>query len=228
VKIAVALGRNGVLTNTERGAEPVLWHHTTMTPTVTFTWHHTIPWNCLAAFWNGLVAGKHWTAVELFLRLVSADKPHDIMDQIKSGALMDRDRLHTQLTWQGWNIVEGPGGDFREDDPGEGYDRWFNHGLSDNQRATVQAVDQLYLLIEPLASRPSRLDFPEIPKEIKPNISALDAKDLARGLSPLIGSLRGRSLMFWNSASWEKVQDGRVHPKLPSVWNVKPKWKKRR
>ena len=73
------------------------------------------------AVWNGLVGGAHWSAVKMFLHLASAPDPQGIVQQIRSGGLLRRDELHTMLTWQGWNIVEGPGGHFRADDPGEAF-----------------------------------------------------------------------------------------------------------
>ena len=219
----MALNTNGILTDPSRGAEPSDWEHSTVTPVVTFTWHHTIPWNCLAAVWNGLVAGQHWAAVETFLRLVSAQDPAGAVRQIRSGTLMDRDRLHTQLTWQGWNIVEGPGGDFREGDPGEGYDKWSIQGLSNNQRSTVQAVDQLYMAMRPLAARPPRPGF----ATNVPNLSANEAKAVEKAMAQQMAALRGKPPMLWNPDAWEVVREGQADRKLPSLWRTPPIWRKR-
>jgi hypothetical protein len=64
----MALEMNGIVGG-DRGAEPQGWKHATVTPAISFTWHHTIPWNCLLAVWNGMVRGGHWKAVNEFLQL---------------------------------------------------------------------------------------------------------------------------------------------------------------
>lgn len=220
----MALGSNGLLTDSARGSEPAAWRHSVMTPAVTFTWHHTIPWNCLAAVWNGLVAGQHWDAVQSFLQLVSAQDPRGIVRQIQSGKLMNRDMLHTQLTWQGWNIVEGPGNEFRAGDPGEAYDAWSTiHGVSGSQRGTIHAVNLLYTVMRPLALRPARPGF----TGQVPNISAAEARQLARLMSSQTGNLRGRSPMLWNGEAWAVVQEGKIDRRFPGRWQVKPVWRKK-
>jgi hypothetical protein len=198
-----------------------------MTPAVTFTWHHTIPWNCLLAVWNGLVAGQHWNAVRLFLQIVSDPHPHTTTEQIKKGELMNRDSLHTLLTWQGWNIVEGPGGDFRADDPKEDVERWsLVKGVTGNQRATLQSVALLYIAMKPLAVKPRRPGFSgTVPV---PTITTAEAEGLERALLAQMQTLRGKSPIRWSEEMWTLVdnQAGRADRKRPGVWNTTPSWQK--
>lgn len=91
----------------DRGSEPSRWQHASTKPLITLTWHHTIPWNCLRNVWNGLVAGQHWNALDEFMNLIGVPNRAEVITQIKNKNLQDRDGLHTLVTWQGWNIVEG-------------------------------------------------------------------------------------------------------------------------
>lgn len=104
-----------------RGSEPSSWHHTELVPSVTFTWHHTIPWNGLRATWNYLVAGRHWGCVEEYLKIISAPHVALTFKALKNApaTLFPHDeKLLELLTWQSWNIVEGPGNQYRIGDPG--------------------------------------------------------------------------------------------------------------
>jgi hypothetical protein len=97
----MALEMNGIVGG-DRGAEPQGWKHATVTPAISFTWHHTIPWNCLLAVWNGMVRGGHWKAVNEFLQLTGGSSVGIIIEQLNAQALtIDRDALHTQLTSMG-------------------------------------------------------------------------------------------------------------------------------
>jgi hypothetical protein len=214
------LAVNGIV-GTDRGGEPAAWHHASMTPEITFTWHHTIPWNNLRDVWNGLVDGKYWNAVSKFLYLVGTTAPAPVITAIKAEQLQNRDALHTQLTWQGWNIVEGPGNEYRTDDPGEAYDEWSGVGMSANQKSTYQAVAILYTTMKQVNALPKRTgtDIPQI--------KAILAKKLETAFGEASGPLRGKSPMPWNEAMWFRVTEGRIDKKLPRVWYTKPAWGKR-
>ena len=146
-----------------------------------------------------------------------------VIAQIRAGRLVGRDTLHTQLTWQGWNIVEGPGGTNRApgDDPGEAFDSWSGAGMSTNQRNTLAAVKLLYVVMQKMQNLPSRLGT------TIPNINARDAKALENALKSAKSSLRGKAPMPWNDAMWVVVTEGRVE-KGRSVWYTPPTWRKRR
>lgn len=217
------LGLNGIVTE-DRGNEPALWHHSVMTPSITFTWHHTIPWNCLRAVWNGVVHGRHWDAIEAYLDLISASNVSTIVRDLKNGNLtIDRDLLHTQLTWQGWNIVEGPGNEYRNDDPGEQFDGWSGAGMSGNQTATLLAVKGLYdNCMRRIQQLPAAAGTNNIP-----NISAQDAKTVATAMRGARHALRGKQPVKWEEKMWFPVTEGRVDKSRPGIWYTKPVWRRR-
>ncbi len=207
---------NGIVTE-HRGSEPTDWEHSTMTPSITFTWHHTIPWNCLREVWNGLVRGKHWDAVSEYLGLIGAASVPVIVQGLKAGALtVDRDALLTQLTWQGWNIVEGPGNEYRAegDDPGEAFDSWSGESMSGNQKATLLAVKSLYIN----AMRPVAL---------LNNVDGTNASKVAKAMRSARPTLRGKAPIKWNEDMWTVVTAGRVSDKVPGIWYTKPTWQRR-
>lgn len=211
----MALDVDGLVSTPARGAEPSDWTHASMSPAVTFTWHHTIPWNKLRAVWNGLVAGEHWDAVDMFLQLVQAPKRQLVLQQIRAKALTeDRDALHTRLTWQGWNIVEGPGGEFRKpgDDPGEKSERWATTGASSNQTQTLQAV---YALDETIQLLPAAQD----------SIGSTQAAALLAAMRRVKQTARPTPIP-WSEAMWVRTREGRVG-KAPGAWSTRPEWRRR-
>lgn len=219
----MALGSDGLLTDSARGSEPEQWHHTVHKPAIVFTWHHTIPWNCLRLAWNGLIGGRHWKAAELFLQIASVPDPAGTVRRMRDGVLMNRDQVHSLLTWQGWNIVEGPGGDHRIGDPGEGYDGWSTViGVSSNQRSRLQGVNSLYTRMDELSKRTL---LRESGREF-PAISASEAKALERLLHAEMGNLRGKPPILWTEAMWTVVKAGKADKHHPSRWATIPTWRK--
>lgn len=216
----MALGEDGIVNNADRGGEPPGWVHARMSPAVVFTWHHTIPWNRLRAVWNGLVRGRHWDAVDLFLQLAQAPNRQSVLQQIKAGHLVeDRDALLTRLTWQGWNIVEGPGGEFRtpDDDPGERSEHWSTIGMSSNQAQTAQAVQALDVA---MALLPAALGDGTGP------VTDAQAAGLAASMRRVKQAVR-HAPMPWSEAMWVRTREGRVE-KGAAVWSTRPQWRARR
>lgn len=216
------LEANGIIKG-DRGAEPGKWQHTPTTPSVTLTWHHTIPWNCLRAVWNGLVAGEHWEALAEFMQLISVPNYAGVLQQIKDKNVHDRDGLHTLVTWQGWNIVEGPGSEYRQqgDDPGEKYEHWSGKGMSGNQLSTLQQVNVLNLCMAPFAA--CALD----PATNAPEIKRAEAEQLRRVIKQVRPTLKGKAPMLWKESMWHNVQQGKVDKKNVGKWATKPIWRRR-
>ncbi|APS35769.1 MULTISPECIES: hypothetical protein [Serratia] len=206
----------------DRGSEPSRWQHASTKPLITLTWHHTIPWNCLRNVWNGLVAGQHWDALDEFMNLIGVPNRAEVLKQIKNKNLQDRDGLHTLVTWQGWNIVEGPGNEYRAqgDDPGENFDGWSGKGMSTNQQATQQQVNVLYRVMEPLGRR--ALDA----ARQAPPITAKEAGILQRTIKQTRPTLRGKEPIRWQEDMWHQVQSGK-EAKHFARWDTKPVWRKR-
>ncbi|HEY4352182.1 MAG TPA: hypothetical protein VGN31_13210 [Paraburkholderia sp.] len=215
----MALNSNGIISGSGRSSEPEGWKHKVMTPTVQFTWHHTIPLDDLTRVWNGLINGEHWGVVDEYLQIIGFRAVQNTIDELKAGTFQDRDELHTAIQWPSWNIVEGPGGEFREDDPGNGFERWtVPPGISNNQREMLNAVGAIYLRVTPIA----RAGRPE-----DTAIDAVQARALRDELSNYKKVLRGKGPIEWNEAMWESTREGRKDKKIDK-WLTKPQWKAKR
>ena len=63
------------------------------------------------------------------MNLIGVPNRAEVLKQIKNKNLQDRDGLHTLVTRQGWNIVEGPGNEYRAQGTiGENFDGWSGKG----------------------------------------------------------------------------------------------------
>lgn len=217
----MGFGTDGQLINGDRGAEPMSWVHTVMVPSVTFTWHHTIPWNGLRATWNYLVAGQHWTCVEEYLQIISAPHVEQTLKALKQAPgipFPDDEKLLELLTWQGWNIVEGPGNSNRIGDPEGGHERWPTRALSGQQRTTMQAVDLVCMAMERIYGN---LNQPHL-------ITLKDVEKLEKTLRAQRPLLRGRDPIKWTPGMWNPLVEGRVSAKAKGTWYSAPKWERGR
>lgn len=206
------------IVSSSRGSEPTGWTHAVTRPQIAMTWHHTIPWNRLRDTWNGLVRNKCWDGVDQFLQLISAPNVATIISQIKSGTLQDRDALFTLLTWQGWNIVEGPGGTFRldGDDPEDKFDDWSGAGMTSNQKSTLQAVKILNMEMEAFVTACGAGT---------PTTEQL--RKIVNALTTAKPTLRGKQPMAWNEEMWTIVTVGVVHKTQPANWERQPVYRRR-
>lgn len=167
-------------------------------PSITFTWHHTIPWNCLRAVWDYLVAGQHWGCVKEYLMIISPPHVEATLSALKKAPAIPfppNDKLLELLTWQGWNIIEGPGNEYRAagDDPGERYDRWALSTLSSNQRASLQHVDNVYLAMAKIQANAAAAN-------LSPLTAAADVLRLQMAFNAGRQAMRGRAPIMWNPA----------------------------
>ncbi|HWW68491.1 MAG TPA: hypothetical protein VN089_00975 [Duganella sp.] len=217
----MGFGTDGQLINGDRGDEPSSWHHTELVPSVTFTWHHTIPWNGLRATWNYLVAGRHWACVEEYLKIISAPHVELTLKALKNAPgipFAHDEKLLELLTWQGWNIVEGPGNQYRIGDPGEAHERWPTGALTGKQRSTMQAVDLVRMAMERIYSN---VHQPHL-------ISATDVEKLEKTFKAMRPLLRGREPIRWTPGMWNAVVEGRVSAKAKGTWYSSPIWERGR
>jgi hypothetical protein len=130
-------------------------------------WHHIIPYQTLRDTWNRLVQQHIQTdwqearvTIRQFLSLCDRNLPNldETLDRMRFENT-DRKRaghnreerlttpevndLGTAATWQAWNIVGGPAGYSRSDDPaGDGVDR-FRVGLRPSERDRMRFVEEL-------------------------------------------------------------------------------------
>ncbi|TCP34022.1 hypothetical protein EV292_10411 [Sphingomonas sp. BK235] len=201
---------NGKLDGIGRADAPSSWKHTRgLEPDIDLTWHHVIPLRCLTTVWNGLVEGEHWSTAERFLHVAGADNASHLVEEMKAGRIggEERDVLHEHVTWQGWNIVEGPGGLCRSDDPGDQYERFHWTSLSGNQRATLMAVSAIYSEMGPLHRQLDRAE----PRKI----SSQQAKSLSDSLSTNRLALRKKAPIPFSEGMWDKLDPGRAGKRKP-------------
>lgn len=217
----MAFGADGQLINGDRGSEPGSWHHTELVPSVTFTWHHTIPWNGLRATWNYLVAGRHWGCVEEYLKIISAPHVALTLKALKDAPAIPfphDEKLLELLTWQGWNIVEGPGNQYRIGDPGEAHEMWPTGALSGSQRTTMQAVDLVRMAMEPIYRNVNQQNL----------ILPAHVAKLERTFKAERARLRGREPIRWTPGMWKVIVPGRVSAKAKGSWYHSPIWERGR
>ncbi|MFC0396986.1 hypothetical protein [Paraburkholderia rhizosphaerae] len=217
----MALQANGIISGAGRASEPEGWKHAEVKPAIQFTWHHTIPLDDLTRLWNGLINGGHWNAVDEYLQIIGFSSVQTTINELKAGKFQARrDELHTAIQWPGWNIVEGPGGAYREDDPGNGVESWYvPPGGSNGQRTILNRVKNA---ICPLIEK--------IPRTVRPEDTAIDAetaKRLAAELKNQRPSLRGKGPIEWNPDMWEQTREGRKD-KNRDIWLTTPQWRARR
>lgn len=217
----MAFGADGQLINGDRGSEPGSWHHTELVPSVTFTWHHTIPWNGLRATWNYLVAGRHWGCVEEYLKIISAPHVALTLKALKDAPAIPfphDEKLLELLTWQGWNIVEGPGNQYRIGDPGEAHEMWPTGALSGSQRTTMQSVDLVRMAMEPIYRNVNQQNL----------ILPVHVAKLERTFKAERARLRGREPIRWTPGMWKVIVPGRVSAKAKGSWYHSPIWERGR
>jgi hypothetical protein len=214
----MGFGADGQLVNGDRGDEPASWRHTEVVPSITFTWHHTIPWNGLRATWNYLVAGQHWSCVEEYLKIISAPHVEQTLKALKSAPAIpfpNDEKLLELLTWQGWNIVEGPGNQYRVNDPGERHEKWPTRALTGNQRTTIQSVDLVRIAMERIYNNAAAT-------------TPMDVEKLEKALKAARPLLRGREPIKWTPDMWNPLVEGRVSAKAKGTWYSAPIWERGR
>lgn len=216
----MALATNGVAP-ADRGANPGSWVHVTTRPTINMAWHHTIPWNCLRSIWNSLVCSGHWDGVDEFMQLCGCGNIASRIAAMKANTLPanDRDDIHTAITWQGWNIVEGPETPFRNDDPGENFDAHSGTGMSDNQKSTHLAITALFTSLSPIAAT-------DRTGAGRNNLTSTEKATITKAIRTAKTTLRGKDKIAWTVDMWDKVQDGRPHPSQPVNWSTPPVYRK--
>ncbi|MCC6426068.1 MAG: hypothetical protein IT435_04535 [Phycisphaerales bacterium] len=155
----MAINADGTLSGDGREGADAPWAHTDVPGAVAgfLAWHHMIPWNCLRDTWkklrspttgqgNALAAlDPNWDVLYWYMYLLAVPDPADKIKKMKKSQLTtgDQDVIFTKLVWNGWNIVEGPAGQFRTDDPAEDYDL-FRVGLSSHERQRAVETQLLF------------------------------------------------------------------------------------
>jgi len=134
-------------------------------------WHHVIPWDTLRNFWNKILLLNHdpdayfWkdksqkkrspnlNEVKIYgkilieyLKYLKFANPQSIVDRMKSNNFKGeaKDEFLQKIIWQKWNIVEGPKGDLRSDDPGSSQIDKFKTGLDEKEQGCHTALQALY------------------------------------------------------------------------------------
>ncbi|MEI6707487.1 MAG: hypothetical protein WCK96_10180 [Methylococcales bacterium] len=140
-----------------------------------FTLHHNIPLNTIIESFNIVIVFCDWKVTERLLRLYGIDtKAEQIAKRIEQISkdrsekmsaqnekvtykiLMSKFKLDNyefegieqRVTWQPWNIVEGPSGSIRADDPKEKFDNFIEADPSNWARYAV--INRLYLVLADL------------------------------------------------------------------------------
>ncbi len=141
------------ITGNERPNTPIEWQHARVP--LNLAWHHVIPYPLLRDVWNVLVEtgrisqlAEARLALRQYLMLCGQNwqVADGWIDQLRAQA-MERwqcDALATAAVWHAWNIVEGPDGRLRTDDPGDHYMDRYTHGITLREFERMNAMEFLF------------------------------------------------------------------------------------
>jgi hypothetical protein len=187
-----------------RPNSPQTWVHTQAT--LNLAWHHVIPFTVLAEVWNVLVErcvatqlAESQMAVRQFLALCSRYMPDidGIILRMRRDELgvAECNQLAAVATWPPWNVVEGPAGNIRADDPGDWYIDRFTQGLNGAEQVRMRAVETLYsaFIMFTAAAQP---------------VSAPALRDLAGTMMAYRASLACDAPIPFRETMWERGVDG--------------------
>lgn len=205
------------LEHTKTAGNLQLWPTNRPLPTlynVDMAWHHMIPWEALSKGWNGLVNGGRWDVLEAWLRLAGDTDARTHVQAMKQGQLSPEvsDNLEERLCWARWNLVEGPEGKYRTDDPGsDDMDLFASINVSSKLRNRCYQLQPIYNRVRPWN--------PGVPA------SASDAALLLGDFQKLQGSSNTEIPMF-DPKVWTIVEKGEFNRFGQVVGDNHPKWAK--
>jgi hypothetical protein len=187
---------------------------------VELAFHHVIPHISIFDCYNALashieLSKKARLALEAYLRLfVARGEETKLVEALLAGPLpiQVRDKLHFDLTYANWNIVEGPARRLRTDDPKDGLDLYV-FGVKPHVRAAQEECRKLYGAIEAFnraSSGPKAVHDDEfVQVQTQANLSKpalLRVKESIR-FDPTMWEVldeRGGPRRLGNEASWRK------------------------
>lgn len=76
-----------------------------MKPSYELTWHHTVSLITLTLTddWNWMREGEHWEAMRLYLDCAGMANIDEVIHEIQTSNVQDKDALMTAIQWPSWN-----------------------------------------------------------------------------------------------------------------------------
>jgi hypothetical protein len=163
---------------------------------VPMTFHHVIGWQRLWQMWNHLIAHERWDVITAWAYLLQISDT-DIA-AMKGGTLADSDDAYQKVCWAKWNMVEGPRGENRTDDPSKTKDDldFFKYGGSHAARTRLLELSGLFSATT-VALQATTKDDPGI-------------KTLGKLFADL-KHLRGKEIVAFDESMWEVVKVGKYN-----------------
>lgn len=195
-----AVGERADVPNTED------WAHTVARDgrnVIAMTYHHVIPYNVLRDTWTKLIDNGKWDLLKEYMNLLQMKSTY-YSALIKKSELTkaeDRDEIDLLLSWPKWNLVEGPTGANRSDDPGEGFDE-FDGGLTKKEKELMQKIKILYEFMVRITEERGALST-DLCSKFK-----TQCKDTAK-------AVKSSKILRYRPGMWEK------DPVRPALWKKK-------
>lgn len=122
---------------------------------IPMAWHHMIPWRYLRDGWSALATSQRWKVLAAWIDTWNLDIATDtLIAAMQTGTLgtPNNATMYDKLCWNQLNLVEGPNGDCRTDDPGsDKFDVFEGKAMSTNLRNRSQTLKSIFTVIKPWA-----------------------------------------------------------------------------
>lgn len=208
----MSLEKNGIIVNggKDRPSEPTHWHKTNTKSSkwhwkqnpapvpanheLPMTFHHVIGWQRIWQMWNHLVVKDRWDVIREWAHLMQIDGA--AVDAMQKGTLDDVDPVVEKICWSPWNMVEGPRGSYREDDPSKDNKDidYFQFGGSHTARTRMSDLLALFNAMT-------------VALRAVPN--ADPAFDQLRKMLHDLRHLRNKEMIRFEESMWEVVKPGK-------------------
>lgn len=208
----MAMQKDGQIVNggKDRPSEPKGWHRTNTKSSrwhwkanpqpvpsnheVPMTFHHVIGWQRIWQMWNHLIIKNRWDVISEWAYLLQIDQ--EDVDAMQTVSLGDVDPVVEKVCWSAWNMVEGPNGSNRTDDPNltrQDLD-FFTFGGSSSARSRITELRAL---------------FSAMTVALKADANEDRAFDDLRKLFRSFRHLRNRDIVQFDESMWEMVTPGK-------------------
>lgn len=170
---------------------------------IPMAWHHMVPWPILRDGWSAIAILNRWDVVRAWLE--SLEVPETSITQCVEGmssqTYRDDDDLSEKVCWAKWNLVEGPKGDVRSDDPKDGnaLDRFDYGAMPDGLRGRASIAAEIDAALRRIKGLYENRDT-----------AAASISPICRRLSYLFRRLAGQNnISMFDIRAWVKTDNGK-------------------
>ncbi len=211
------------------------WRRSTYFPRgyeIPMAWHHMVPWPILREGWSALATLNRWDVLCAWMESLEVSSPliGQCIGAMADGRYRDNIDLSEWVCWAKWNLVEGPEGDLRSDDPKDGraLDRFDYATMPDALRGRASIAVEIYGKLHTVITHHN-----------SPDTAAAEIQRACRKLLAQFRSLAGQNnISMFDIRAWVKTEAGKFTPDqvranrihnqkiIPSGKRDHPKWAK--